>query len=590
MKRYIPVCSSILAAHYSFFLLITAFLLLVGSSAYAILCDAEDFAGFAEQWCRQCNPDNNWCNGYDYDTSGTIDVKDFSHFAEIWLTSNNQGVTTFLVAASNAHPTVKQIADYVCDGTADQVEIQAAMDILPALGGKVVLSEGVFTTAAKIEIPSYVWLQGAGYATELVCGAFSDPVLVNSEIDTGNTGITISDLKIDASAQISNQTGNNYENAIQFRKVTYSTISNIYASDTYRDIIRVDTSPYTTILNCTLVNAGNHGISAATASNNLTINDCRVINSDDGAIRLDSDDVIVANCLIDTASGGTAPHGLDLLGENIVVTSCVIKNIESSGILVSENSDTVIVQNCIIDTTGENSVFIRTSKNVTIDNCMLKNAAQTGVYITSSEQIIMKGCLIDSVIGTPLFTSSDVAGLTISDNIISDFRYNAEYFYIQADEVLITENSWVNPASASFAIEEATADGGNTGPDDCNSSGVFTGHEEITYTIEIDAEGTPDTFKWSKDGGNVWEAETVEITGSAQLLDNGVSITFAGTDNHDLGDKWTVDVTLSITRLVYIKAEAENVKISNNNFTLDSTPVSDSGGTNIVIENNLNKL
>jgi len=51
---------------------------------------------------------------------------------------------TYVVAASDAPAHVKRQADYVCDGTDDQVEIQAAIDALPALGGEVRLSQGTF--------------------------------------------------------------------------------------------------------------------------------------------------------------------------------------------------------------------------------------------------------------------------------------------------------------------------------------------------------------------------------------------------------------------------------------------------------------
>jgi len=52
---------------------------------------------------------------------------------------------TFVVAASDSSAASKAQADYVCDGTADYVQIQAAIDALPAGGGRVVLSEGTFT-------------------------------------------------------------------------------------------------------------------------------------------------------------------------------------------------------------------------------------------------------------------------------------------------------------------------------------------------------------------------------------------------------------------------------------------------------------
>lgn len=60
------------------------------------------------------------------------------------------------------------------------------------------------------------------------------------------------------------------------------------------------------------------------------------------------------------------------------------------------------------------------------------------------------------------------------------------------------------------------------------------------YVVEIDGTGTPDTFRWSVDGGSTWEASTVSITGASQTLDQGQTITFAATTGHTSGDRWHI--------------------------------------------------
>ena len=78
-----------------------------------------------------------------------------------------------------------------------------------------------------------------------------------------------------------------------------------------------------------------------------------------------------------------------------------------------------------------------------------------------------------------------------------------------------------------------------TGTTTLAASGTFTGTTDISYKVEIDADAVPDTFKWSDDGGSTWDATTVNVTGGAQTLNNGVSVTFSSTTNADLGDSWT---------------------------------------------------
>lgn len=74
-----------------------------------------------------------------------------------------------LVASSTASAAVKAAAGatYTCDGTNDEVEIQAALASLPANGGEVVLSAGVFYIGAanQIDVPKNAVLRGAGGGT-----------------------------------------------------------------------------------------------------------------------------------------------------------------------------------------------------------------------------------------------------------------------------------------------------------------------------------------------------------------------------------------------------------------------------------------
>ena len=79
---------------------------------------------------------------------------------------------------------------------------------------------------------------------------------------------------------------------------------------------------------------------------------------------------------------------------------------------------------------------------------------------------------------------------------------------------------------------------------DATSGGLFTAAASLTYVVKIDGEAEPDTFKWSDDGGSTWDGETVAITGSAQTLNNGVTITFAATTGHTLNEYWTFTATV----------------------------------------------
>ena len=66
----------------------------------------------------------------------------------------------------------------------------------------------------------------------------------------------------------------------------------------------------------------------------------------------------------------------------------------------------------------------------------------------------------------------------------------------------------------------------------------FSGAASADFEVVIDGEGTPDTFKWRKDGG-AW-TEDVNITGAAQTLSDGQTITFAATTGHTSTDQWSI--------------------------------------------------
>jgi len=85
-----------------------------------------------------------------------------------------------------------------------------------------------------------------------------------------------------------------------------------------------------------------------------------------------------------------------------------------------------------------------------------------------------------------------------------------------------------------------------SGIGDGNTMDVFGTNKGTThkhYKVEIDGVGSPNTFKWSDDGGSTWDATTVAITGSSQTLTSAdgstATLKFSGTTGGVSGDYWT---------------------------------------------------
>jgi hypothetical protein len=82
----------------------------------------------------------------------------------------------YIVAASNASLLVQMQADFVCTGTDDQDVIDAALDALPAGGGVVELTAGLFSTSDRVRIlTDNVALRGQGASTIIRFDNTTDP-------------------------------------------------------------------------------------------------------------------------------------------------------------------------------------------------------------------------------------------------------------------------------------------------------------------------------------------------------------------------------------------------------------------------------
>lgn len=111
-----------------------------------------------------------------------------------WINDNISGgggggqyAADFLVAANDAPDSVKASAQYVCDGTADQVEINAAITAAAALpsGGTVLLSSGIFHISDEIQGALFVTLRGYSdrTATTIVqVGGFAGTCMYNGNV------------------------------------------------------------------------------------------------------------------------------------------------------------------------------------------------------------------------------------------------------------------------------------------------------------------------------------------------------------------------------------------------------------------------
>jgi hypothetical protein len=84
---------------------------------------------------------------------------------------------------------------------------------------------------------------------------------------------------------------------------------------------------------------------------------------------------------------------------------------------------------------------------------------------------------------------------------------------------------------------------------DLVAGGTFTGTARTVFEIKLASIATPDTFNWravtvDRYGQRTYGAWTsgVAITGLAQTLSSGITVTFGATTGHTVNDEWTVQL------------------------------------------------
>jgi len=212
-----------------------------------------------------------------------------------------KGTANYVVAASDAPASVKAIADYVCDGTADDVQFQAALDALPAEGGKVYGTAGDYLFTGNLEIPSNTTLEFATGNTIKVAASGTHTldtdtksknnstvayVIGNENVEGSDTNIHIIGAVIDmeAGASTSHFAEDKSYTGIWLESCSNSSIKNCTVIDCVYDLsaatgraigILMSDCDDSTISECEATGCGYEGIGVRNECNNILVENCR---------------------------------------------------------------------------------------------------------------------------------------------------------------------------------------------------------------------------------------------------------------------------------------------------------------------------
>ena len=342
-----------------------------------------------------------------------------------------------IVAAADSSSSSKAAAQYVCDGSGDQTQINAAL----ASGGTVQLTEGTFYADGTISPRGNSVLKGQG-PDKTVISMTGDYA---ARIDIAQDYTTVQDLKITNRGWLMIQASHIkvHNVVIQDSKKSAPTVNGMFFiwanGRVCEDIEFVDckaidvgstgfnvngmNSPRTTknirFVNCLALRCGNAGSGKIWAVGfdfhegadlyDLQVINCRAednwesgfyfepnyVSGDDPNMNLPiQKNSVMTNCVsVNNGWRNTDPTRFYLTGfylsSAVTLNNCVAINNKNNGFWVWQSAQDVILNNCTDD--GSNYAFqFRTGGNIQLNNCVSKNARTYGIYAWGSNGVKVK--------------------------------------------------------------------------------------------------------------------------------------------------------------------------------------------------------
>lgn len=339
---------------------------------------------------------------------------------------------TYVIAANNSKTSEKECADYVCDGTADEVEINTALALMTN-GGVLILLPGTFYLAGDITISyPYTTIEGScRVGTSISAGGYSIR-------NNGNDYVVLSDFTFSSNSGTTQM--------IYFTNTDNCIISNIVINNTTtnKDSIFFETSASNNLIeNCNITNSSVSPSAAiyfpTTGSNNKIINNTVDGNSilNKSCIVCGTDNSIIThNYCFDSLSGG-----ISNTADYNIITENIIKNIGNDGIyntgMYCNISNNVLddINNYSIENTGLQTNIIgnnitsnslssgsrninNTANYVTILNNNCRNAEDYGIYNSGTD------CNIDDNLVNTVVSNSGIYNSGADCNIQNNNIYN----------------------------------------------------------------------------------------------------------------------------------------------------------------------
>jgi hypothetical protein len=317
-------------------------------------------------------------------------------------------------------------ADLICDGTADDVEIQAAVDAAHAVGGgTVMILDGTYVLAASIKLYDNITLCGMGRATKLKRYGASSYAIENYDGNEGNAGVAIRDLTIigNGGTAVADtlERGISLTNCIEF---PYVSIQKVHFSDNvYGGVVLTDCQ-HVIIDGCS--NVGRQAVGAGSFlidcenSRFVQIVNCSALEYS-GIYLYQSSDCMIKGCVVTTHavtaywlfqcthcgivgcssspdSVGSPFGGIEDYGgvQNLLTNNVIYKGTTGGIIADGDSVGCVVIGNVIQDPTGYGIYYGNRLGYANISFNNISNASKDGIRGPDISDVSINGGVINS--------------------------------------------------------------------------------------------------------------------------------------------------------------------------------------------------
>lgn len=247
------------------------------------------------------------------------------------------------------------------------VEIQLAIDDVPATGGVVYIPAGTWVISASLSVPSNVTVLGDGDSTilQFVAGT-ALKMFINSDTVGGNANISFEKFKIDGN--VANRTGN-ADWGFYLDNITDLVFKDITCVDSRWTDIAVD--------NVTRCLVDNYNSSNPRACGFDPGAGCRFFKVTNSTVRGTN------------SVPGLFSHAFRINGEDFVVDNCIAYDCGDAGFGVglgawSNRAKRVSISNCIGYDTRDFPFFVGYGESISISNCIAQGRGDSVFKASSS--------------------------------------------------------------------------------------------------------------------------------------------------------------------------------------------------------------